>query len=141
MALCKLYSISRSGEYFVEQPGSGVGPPALRRLLIARARRKGRQRRGSGAEHLDVWNAMGIPLQANRTNLVIVTATTTSWAPAFGGNTTFNDTLAVVSLPMGAMRATLALQGSGATLNWTGAYRLTACSARPICHRKIGWTF
>ena len=26
----------------------------MRRILIARARRKGRQRRGSGAEHLDV---------------------------------------------------------------------------------------
>ena len=43
------------------------------------------------------------------TNHVVVTAATTSWAPAFGGRTTFNDTLAVVvSLPLRA------------TLNWTG---------------------
>jgi hypothetical protein len=47
----------------------------------------------------------------------MVTATTTSWAPAFGGNTTFNDTFAMVALPV---RATLALEGSGATLNWSG---------------------
>ena len=32
----------------------GAAAEAMRRLLIARARRKGRQRRGSGAEHLDV---------------------------------------------------------------------------------------
>jgi len=63
------------------------------------------------------WNAAGIPLQANKTNLIVVAASTVSWAPAFGGNTTFNDTLAVVSLPM---RAALAVDGSGATLNWTG---------------------
>ena len=32
----------------------GAAAEAMRRILIARARRKGRQRRGSGAEHLDV---------------------------------------------------------------------------------------
>jgi RNA polymerase sigma factor (TIGR02999 family) len=32
----------------------GAAAEAMRRLLIARARRKGRQRRGSGAEHVDV---------------------------------------------------------------------------------------
>ena len=32
----------------------GAAGEAMRRLLIARARRKGRQRRGSGAAHLDV---------------------------------------------------------------------------------------
>lgn len=61
-----------------------------------------------------MWNVTEIPLQADKTNLVVVSATTTSWAPAFRGNTTFNDTLAVVSSPL---RATLALHGSGATLN------------------------
>ena len=94
-----------------EAPGPYVTPVAWENLA--------NNVKGNGAG-TSVWNAMGIPLQANRTNIVVVTATTTSWAPAFGGNTTFNDTLAVVSLPMGAMRATLALQGSGATLNWTG---------------------
>jgi RNA polymerase sigma factor (TIGR02999 family) len=32
----------------------GAAAEAMRRILIARARRKGRQRRGSGAQHLDV---------------------------------------------------------------------------------------
>jgi RNA polymerase sigma factor (TIGR02999 family) len=32
----------------------GAAAEAMRRLLIARARRKGRQRRGAGAAHLDV---------------------------------------------------------------------------------------
>ncbi len=32
----------------------GAAAEAMRRILIARARRKGRQRRGSGAEHLNV---------------------------------------------------------------------------------------
>lgn len=32
----------------------GAAAEAMRRILIARTRRKGRQRRGSGAEHLDV---------------------------------------------------------------------------------------
>ena len=59
----------------------------------------------------------GIPLVANKTNLIIVTATTTSWAPAYGGNTTFNDTLTVIQSPL---RATLMLQGTNAVLNWTG---------------------
>jgi len=65
----------------------------------------------------NLWNATGIPLMADKTNVVVVTATTTSWAPAFGGNTTFNDTLTVICSPI---RATLALQGPGALLNWAG---------------------
>ena len=44
----------------------------------------------------NAWSVSAIPLVANRTNLIIVVGTTTSWAPAFGGNTTFNDTLTVV---------------------------------------------
>jgi hypothetical protein len=59
----------------------------------------------------------GIPLQLNKTNVVAVVGTTTSWAPAYGGNTTFNDTLTVVCYPI---RATLARQGPDAILNWTG---------------------
>ena len=54
---------------------------------------------------------------ADKTNLVIRTATTTSWAPGYGGNTTFNDSLAVFCSPI---RATLVLQGSAAVLNWSG---------------------
>jgi predicted esterase len=41
----------------------------------------------------NTWSATAIPLLPDKTNVIIVTATTTSWAPAFGGHTTFNDTL------------------------------------------------
>jgi poly(3-hydroxybutyrate) depolymerase len=65
----------------------------------------------------NVWNVASIPLVANKTNLLIVTATTTSWALGYGGNTTFSDTLSVIQSPL---RATLKLQGTNAILNWTG---------------------
>jgi len=65
----------------------------------------------------NAWSITGIALTANRTNIILVTATTTSWAPAAGGNTTFNDTLTVVCSPI---QATLALEGTTALLNWTG---------------------
>jgi hypothetical protein len=48
---------------------------------------------------------------------LVVVGTTTSWAPAFGGNTTFNDTLTVIQSPL---RATLTLQGTNVVLNWLG---------------------
>ncbi len=63
------------------------------------------------------WSVTGIPIVAYRTNIIIVTATTTSWAPAYGGSTTFNDTLTIFQLPL---RASLVLQGSTAILTWTG---------------------
>jgi hypothetical protein len=63
------------------------------------------------------WNVTNIPLVAGRTNVVVVVGTTTSWAPAFGGNTTFNAALTVIQTPI---RATLTWQGSNALLNWTG---------------------
>lgn len=73
---------------------------------------------GGDASGSNTWTATGIPLQANKTNLISVIATTTAtWAPAFGGNTTFNDTLTVIQSPV---RATLTLQGTDALLNWTG---------------------
>jgi poly(3-hydroxybutyrate) depolymerase len=65
----------------------------------------------------NTWTVTGIPLVPNRTNLLILTGTTTSWAPAYGGNTTFNDALTVIQSPL---RATLALQGTEALLNWSG---------------------
>jgi poly(3-hydroxybutyrate) depolymerase len=65
----------------------------------------------------NAWSVTGIPLVSNRTNLILVTATTTSWAPAYGGNTTFNRTLTVVQSPL---RATLTWQSTNALLNWTG---------------------
>ena len=65
----------------------------------------------------NAWAVTSVPLVADKTNVVVVTATTTSWAPAFGGNTTFNDTLTVICSPI---RATLALHGPSTLLNWSG---------------------
>lgn len=65
----------------------------------------------------NLWNIASIPLQASKTNIVAVVATTTSWVPAYGGRTTFNDTLIVIQAPI---RATLTMQGVEAILNWTG---------------------
>ena len=65
----------------------------------------------------DLWSVTNILLVSSRTNVITVDGTTTSWAPAFGGNTTFNDTLTVVCYPI---RATLTLQGTNALLSWTG---------------------
>jgi hypothetical protein len=69
------------------------------------------------AEGTNSWSVAGLPLVVGKTNIVVVTGTTTSWAPACGGNTTFNQTLMAVCSPI---RATLALQGTTALLNWTG---------------------
>lgn len=65
----------------------------------------------------NLWSVTGIQLQANKTNIVAVVATTTSWVPAYGGRTTFNDTLIVIQSPI---RAMLTLQGMEAILDWTG---------------------
>jgi hypothetical protein len=65
----------------------------------------------------NLWSLAGIPLQASRTNVVAVVATTTSWVPEYGGATTFNDTLTVACYPL---RATLSLQATEAILSWTG---------------------
>ena len=74
------------------------------------------------------WSVASLPLAANRTNLIIVTATTTSWWGAYGGNTTFNDTLSVIQAPL---QATLVLQGANILLNWSGGgppYRVQRAS-------------
>jgi hypothetical protein len=65
----------------------------------------------------NTWFAAGIPLQLSRTNVIAVVGTTTSWASAYGGNTTFNGTVRVACYPI---RATLVWQGTNALLNWTG---------------------
>ena len=65
----------------------------------------------------NLWSVTGIPLVASKTNVIAVVATTTSWAPYYGGNTSFNDTLTVIQSPI---RATLTLQGTEALLTWTG---------------------
>ena len=69
------------------------------------------------ASGTNTWSATGVPLKGNWTNLILFTATTTSWSLAYGGSTTFNDTLTVIQSPV---RATLTLQGTNALLNWTG---------------------
>lgn len=66
----------------------------------------------------NAWTVANVPVVAGQTNLIIVTATTTSWSPAYRGNTTFNDTLTVTPSPM--IQLTLTLQGTEALLNWTG---------------------
>lgn len=63
------------------------------------------------------WNVNGVPVVANQTNLIIVTGMTISWWPAYGGYTTFNDTLTVIQAPL---RATVARQGTNTILNWNG---------------------
>lgn len=65
----------------------------------------------------NLWSVPEIPLGASRTNVIVVVATTTSWAPAFRGTTTFNDPLTVVSYPI---RAALSRHGIEAILDWTG---------------------
>jgi pimeloyl-ACP methyl ester carboxylesterase len=69
------------------------------------------------ASGTNTWSVTGIPLVPAATNSIIVTATTTSWATAIGGNTTFNDTLMVIQSPI---LATLSLRGTNALLTWTG---------------------
>ena len=63
------------------------------------------------------WTAPNVPLRAGNTNLITVTAATTSWASAYGGETTFSDALTVFSSPI---RASLSLGPTGTLLNWTG---------------------
>ncbi len=65
----------------------------------------------------NAWTAANIPLVSGQTNLIVITATTTSWSPNYLGNTTFNDTLTVMPSPV---RLTLTLQGAEALINWTG---------------------
>jgi len=56
---------------------------------------------GSGvASGTNLWNVTSIPLVLPGTNLLIVTATTTSWSAGLGGTTTFNDTLTVIPAPL-----------------------------------------
>jgi hypothetical protein len=64
------------------------------------------------------WSTASIPLRADRTNAVIVTATVRpGWAVPFGGATTFSDTISIASTPV---RATLTITATGGSLTWTG---------------------
>lgn len=64
------------------------------------------------------WVVDDLPLAPGKTNVIVLTATLdTTWAPAFGGTTTFSDTLSVFSTPV---RLSLTRQGKDAILDWTG---------------------
>lgn len=71
------------------------------------------------------WQLTGVPLVPGKTNVIVVAAGTVSFAPEWGGATTFSATLPVlVDLPIG-----LAYQrvGESLTLDWAGGappYRL-----------------
>lgn len=76
------------------------------------------------------WSADAIPLQADVTNLIVVTAWSTNSISGTvrGGYTTFNDTLTVIQLPI---QATLRWQATGLILSWTGGgppYRVQRAS-------------
>lgn len=64
-----------------------------------------------------LWEAEGIPLIAGVTNLVMVSSSTASGAPANGGVTTATQTKMVLCSPI---RATLAVEQTQALLKWTG---------------------
>ena len=66
------------------------------------------------------WSAGAIALATNQSSLLLATATIgTSWAPAYGGSTSFNNTL-LVSKPFDAI---ITAQSSTALLlSWTGGY-------------------
>lgn len=78
----------------------------------------GRNRsKGTGLGTAD-WNITGVPLVADRTNVLVLAAVQdTPWAPALGGTTTFSDTISVFSSPV---RLHVTFQGNQAVLNWTG---------------------
>jgi uncharacterized repeat protein (TIGR03803 family) len=64
----------------------------------------------------NTWGA-SVPLRTGQTNLLLVTGTSVSWSPVLGGNTTFNDSLNLLSSPI---HASLSFQNGGLVLNWTG---------------------
>jgi hypothetical protein len=64
------------------------------------------------------WLLTGVPLVPGKTNVIVVTAGTVSFAPAWGGATTFSATLPVlVDLPIGLAYQRL---GESLTLDWAG---------------------
>lgn len=68
----------------------------------------------------NAWSTGNIPLAADRSSRLLVTATIgTSWAPAYGGSTSFDNGL-LVTVPFDA---TLIPQSPGSLLlNWSGGY-------------------
>ena len=96
---------------------AGSAAAALGRAVTKVTWQNTANNRTGTASGTNAWSATSIPLVANKTNLIIVTATTTSWSAGYGGNTTFDDTLSVIQSPL---RARLALLDTNAILNWSG---------------------
>lgn len=68
----------------------------------------------------NVWTMGNITLATNQSSRLLVTATIgTSWAAAYGGSTSFNDTL-LVTTPFDATLTTLG--GNSLQVSWTGGY-------------------
>lgn len=76
------------------------------------------------------WAIDNLPLAAGKTNILVVTATLdTTWAPAFGGVTTFSDTVSVFSTPV---RLSLRFHGNHAVLDWSGGVPPFAVQRAPV---------
>ena len=90
---------------------------ALGQVVIAVAWENTNLGLSGSAQGSDLWSAAGIPLLAQQNNLLLVTATTVSWSPVLGGNTTFNDSLNLLSSPI---VANLSWQSGALVLNWAG---------------------
>jgi len=66
------------------------------------------------------WSTDSIALATNQSSRLLATAILpTSWAPAYGGSTTFNGTI-LVTLPFDAVLATQ--NAANSQLSWTGGY-------------------
>jgi predicted esterase len=111
-----------------------LGHPVTNVTWINSTRSRAGQGHGTYA-----WSADDIELTANRTNIVLVTAATTSWSAGYGGKTTFNDSLAVWYSPL---VVNLSLQGRELILNWSGGVAPFAfdIERRPNLDTNSHWT-
>jgi len=71
---------------------------------------------GGPAVGVSPWTIEAIPLRHPGTNWILVTASTSTWIPEYGGTTTFNDTL-LVETPV-SPRLTIGSQDHGLVLGW-----------------------
>ena len=107
--------VRKTGASSIDLVGSaeGFGPEVAR---VSWENTTSRIRRSASGTSL--WTANALPLVSDKTNVIVVIATmNTAWAPAYGGITTFNDTMTVICSPV---RVTVTLQGTDAILNWSG---------------------
>ena len=76
------------------------------------------------------WTAANVILQSVVTNLILVTGQGTSWYPSFGGNTSFNDTLAVIFPPFISLQPESRAVNEGGAVTFTVAVNPAAPSPR-----------